>query len=97
MNKLVIIAALLVAGCNDNKLPSLPAPPTNTTVVTRDVPIPVLCKVEIARARTKIDDAQKGLVLEEQNTILRQTIAQQKSYIVALEAGIIGCGGKITK
>jgi hypothetical protein len=40
---------------------------------------------------------ETGRPLEEQNAAFRESIAELKSYIVALEAGIIGCGGKINK
>jgi len=88
---------LMLAACGQKEDIKLPPAPQNTKVVQQDIPVAVLCKVEIARARTKLDDMEEGKALEEQNAAFRETIAQQKSYIIALEAGIIGCGGKIKK
>ena len=88
----------LLAACGGKKDDlTLPPPPKNTEVVQQNIPVPVLCKVEMARAKTKLDDMEEGKKLEEQNAAFRETIAQLKSYIIALEAGIIGCGGKIDK
>jgi hypothetical protein len=40
---------------------------------------------------------EQGRPLEEQDAAFRETIAQLKAYIIQLEAGITGCGGKINK
>lgn len=93
-NLIIFLLALPLVACNAH-IETLPPPPTNTTVVTRDVPVPVLCTVELQRAKIKLNELKKGLKLEEQNAGLRETIAQQQTYILALEAGIVGCGGKI--
>lgn len=98
MKKFVILAsAFALAACGGKDDIKLPPPPKNTEVITQDIPVPVLCTVELERAKIKLDTMEKGRPLEEQNAAMRETIAQQKSYIIALEAGIIGCGGKIKK
>lgn len=93
MKKLIIIGFLALAACAHG--PTIPDVPHNSDVIQNDVPVPVLCKAEIERAQIAIDNAEKGLELEQQNAMLRQTIAQQRAYIQALEAGVIGCGGTI--
>lgn len=85
--KKIICLFLLLGGCT--------TVPTPTHVVDNLVPIPVLCKQTVKKQIPSIDDAKPNLPLEEQNVILRTTIAQQKSYIVELEAGVVGCGGII--
>lgn len=95
MRKILAILGLVVLSACGEKVGTLPPPPKNTEVVEIKVPVPVLCTVEIARQRTKLDRMESGRPLEEQNAAMRESIAQQKSYIVMLEAGIIGCGGKI--
>lgn len=95
MKKFILIAAFLVAACNE-PLPKLPAPPAKVEVITNNVPVPVLCKQDIERRKKAIDDVEEKLPLESQNSVLRQTVAQQKAYIILLESGIIACGGKIT-
>lgn len=98
MKKILVLACCMtLAACAGNKDITLPKPPKNTDVVIQTVPVPVLCTVELERAKVKLDDMEEGKPLEEQNAAMRETIAQQKSYIIALEAGIIGCGGKIKK
>lgn len=94
MKKLALLGLLALTACGEH-VATIPPPPKNTEVVNNDVPVPVLCKAEITKAQIAIDAAEKGLALEQQNAILRETIAQQKAYIQALEAGIIGCGGKL--
>jgi len=96
MKHLALVAAVLLSACGSTShMKPLPPSPVNTVVVTNDRPVPVLCRAEINRARTAIDVAQRGMKLEQQNAMLRTTIAQKESYIKLLEAGIIGCGGKI--
>lgn len=96
MKKILALAGFtLLAACGDKHDLTLPPPPKNTEVVQQDIPVPVLCKVEIHKAKTKLDEMEEGHPLEEQNAAMRETIAQQKAYIIQLEAGIIGCGGKI--
>jgi len=95
MKKLSVLAFFALAACGGDKVVSIPTPPQNTTVIHNDVPIPVMCKVEIEKAKIAINEAKRDLKLEEQNAILRQTIAQQAAYIKSLEAGIIGCGGAL--
>jgi hypothetical protein len=100
MRKIIILAGLMtsLAACGGKKTTiTLPAPPQTTTVVQQNIPVPVLCTVEIGRAKTALDDAKADMKLEEQNATFRQTIAQKEAYIVALESGIIGCGGKVVK
>lgn len=98
MKKILVLASLtLLAACGGKQTITLPPPPKNTEVVTQNIPVPVLCTVELDRAKVKLDAMEEGKKLEEQNAAMRETIAQQKSYIIALEAGIIGCGGKIKK
>lgn len=93
---LALIMLIGLSACGKQTI-TLPPPPKNTEVVTQNIPVPVLCTVQIERAKTKLDEMQEGKPLEEQNAAFRQTIAQQQSYIVALEANIIGCGGKVKK
>lgn len=96
MKKILALAGFtLLAACGGKHDLTLPPPPKNTEVVQQDIPVPVLCKVEIQKARVKLDEMEEGKPLEEQNAAMRETIAQQKAYIIQLEAGIIGCGGKI--
>lgn len=95
MKKLAILAFLALAACGGDGVEKIPKPPKNSDVIQNDVPVPVLCKAEIEKAEIAIDKAEEGLKLEQQNAMLRETIAQQKAYIKALEAGIIGCGGKL--
>ena len=98
MKKRIIVAlaaSLLVTACGGDKVVSIPKPPKNLEVIEKLVPVPVLCTVEIEKAKTAIDEAERGLKLEAQNAMLRATVAQQRAYIKALEAGIVGCGGKI--
>lgn len=96
MKKILALAGFtLLAACGGQHPATLPPPPKNTEVVQQDIPVPVLCKAEIQKAKVKLDDMQEGKPLEEQNAAFRATIAQQKAYIIQLEAGIIGCGGKI--
>jgi predicted small lipoprotein YifL len=98
MKKYLILASVMVlAACGGKDDIKLPPPPKNSEVITQEVPVPVLCTVELEKAKIKLDSMEKGRPLEEQNAAMRETIAQQKSYIIALEAGIIGCGGKIKK
>lgn len=96
MKKILALAALtLLAACGQKESITLPPPPKNTEVVTQNIPVPVLCTVELERAKVKLSEMKEGKDLEEQTAAMRETIAQQKSYIIQLEAGIIGCGGKI--
>lgn len=99
MKKILALALFtMLAACGGKKENlTLPPPPKNTEVVQQNIPVPVLCKAEIQRAKVKLDDMEEGKPLEQQNAAMRETIAQLKSYVVALEAGIIGCGGKINK
>lgn len=98
MKKILAIAVLMsLAACGQKEDIRLPNPPKNTEVVTQNIPVPVLCTVEIERAKVKLDSMEQGKPLEEQTAAMRETIAQQQAYIIALEAGIIGCGGKIKK
>ena len=91
MKRVLILAGLLsLSACaSDVK------DPKNLEVVIREVPVPVECQVEINKAKLTIEQAQEQMVLEEQTATLRATIAEQQAYIIALESGIIGCGGKI--
>lgn len=85
----------LLAACGGKHVDTLPPPPKNTEVVEQKIPVPVLCKVEIQKAKVKLNELKSGEKLEVQNAALRETIAQQQAYILALEAGIVGCGGKV--
>jgi hypothetical protein len=96
VKKVLIIGLMASLAACSGKIDKLPCPPEKPAeVITRDVPVPVLCTVEIERVQAAIDNAQTGMKLEGQNAMLRQTIAEQKAYIVKLEAGVTGCGGKI--
>lgn len=98
MKKILVLASCMtLAACAGKGNITIPPPPRNTDVVIQNVPVPVLCTVELERAKTKLDEMEEGRPLEEQNAAMRETIAQLKSYIIALEAGIIGCGGNIKK
>jgi predicted small lipoprotein YifL len=90
-----VTALVMLSACGGKQNIKLPPPPKTTEVVVQNIPVPVLCTVEIKRAKVKLDSLQDADKLELQTAALRETIAEQKSYIVALEAGIIGCGGKI--
>lgn len=92
---LALAGLLALSACGDKRPITLPAPPKTTEVVEQKIPVSVLCTVDIKRAKVKLDEMETGHPMEEQNAAMRETIAQQKSYIVQLEAGIIGCGGKI--
>jgi cell division protein FtsB len=96
MKILTLFAALMLSACATTDLPKLPPAPINTTTITVDRPVPVLCKVDIKKVLISIDTAQIKMKLEEQNAMLRASVAQQKKYITKLEAGVIGCGGKIS-
>jgi len=91
---LALLGFMALAACGEHPA-TLPPPPKNTEVVDQKIPVPVLCKVEIERAKIKLDEMKQGKPLEEQDAAMRQTIAQQQAYILQLEGGIIGCGGKI--
>ena len=96
MKRILATAGLLVlAACGQKEKITLPPPPKNTEVVTQNVPVPVLCSIELDRAKIRLNDMKEGKPLEEQTAAMRESIAQQKAYIIQLEAGIIGCGGKI--
>ena len=98
MKKLLALASIsLLAACGQKQDIKLPPPPKNTEVVEQKIAVPVLCTVTIQREKVKLDTMEQGKPLEEQTAAMRETIAQQQAYIIALEAGIIGCGGKINK
>jgi len=94
---LALVGVFALSACGGKPEPRIPPPPTNTEVITQDIPVPVLCTVELEKAKVKLDEMSEGRPLEEQTAAMRQTIAEQQAYIISLEAGIIGCGGKITK
>lgn len=89
---MLALAALSLSACATTD----PCPPGPTITITRDVPVPVLCTVEIQRVQAEIDTVEIGTPLEKQNATLRSSIASQKEYIKKLESGVIGCGGKIS-
>jgi hypothetical protein len=97
MKKFVpLFMAFTLAACGGHP-GRLPPDPSLTDKVEVKVPVAVLCEVEIDRAKVKLDEMEQGRPLEEQDAAFRETIAQLKAYIIQLEAGITGCGGKINK
>lgn len=73
----------------------IPPPPPKQQVITKEVPIPVICKVVVQKPEIPIDTAPADKALEDQNALLRSTIAQQDAYIIDLVAAVIGCGGTV--
>lgn len=54
-----------------------------------------VCSVTVERKNTDLDRAKVGMRLEEQNTVIRKSLAQLKEYVIELEASFVECGGKI--
>jgi uncharacterized lipoprotein YajG len=97
MMRLAFIAAavatlFLLNGCSTK---TLRVPPANLEVVTRDVIVPVLCKATVNRSKVAADAAVQGLPLEQQNAILRGSVAVLKGNQKRLESAVIGCGGTV--
>ena len=95
MKKVIILAAISLSACNIGHVNTIPPAPSTVTVVHDSVPIPVLCATQVTRHKADIDTAKTGTPLEDQDAMLRASVAQQRSYIATLESSIIGCGGKI--
>ncbi len=98
MKKLVFIgmAALVLAGCETTGGGHVdPGPPPKVQIVIKEVPVPVMCKVVVGKPTIGIEDAKPDMDLEDQNSVLRQTIAQQAVFITDLIAGLVGCGGSV--
>lgn len=88
------MALMGLAACHGH-VDTLPPPPKNTQTQDVNIAVPVLCKVTIKKGSADVDEANTGLPLEQQNTILRKSLAQQKAYIIELESGVVACGGAI--
>lgn len=54
-----------------------------------------VCSATVERKNTDLDRAKVGMRLEEQNTVIRKSLAQLKEYVIELEASFVECGGKI--
>lgn len=86
----VLLITLSLAACAGKPVRNLPTPPEPKQQV-------VVCNAETSKAPTDLDKAKTGLPLEEQNAILRTSLAQLKTYVIELEASFVQCGGKIKK
>lgn len=93
MKRLVLIPLALLSACapHPNDIP----PPTKQTVITKEVPVPVLCQVTVTRPVLAIDGLDPNAPLEDQDAGLRATIAQQATFIIDLINGLVGCGGTV--
>lgn len=91
MKKYMIMPFLLmVSACASTpKKPLMiqPIPAAQTQVA--------VCDVTVKRKSTDMDTAHTGMRLEEQNTVMRKSLAQMKEYTIELEASFVECGGKI--
>ena len=99
MKKLAIVlgASLMLSACATTGIGGGidPGPPPEKEIVIKEVPVPVVCKNEVTKPQIDIDGANPEAPLEEQNSILRSTIAQLMVYVNDLRAGFEGCGGKV--
>ena len=99
MKTLIILAgALSLAACgvsdvHPGNVP--PPPPKPPVVITKEVPVPVVCKNEVTKPLIDINSVNPDSPLEEQNRALRATIAELMVYINDLSSGFVGCGGTI--
>lgn len=89
MKKWIIIPVVsLLAACASTPKSHPVVQPIPTTQV-------VICDVSVKRKSTDLDHARTGMRLEEQNTVMRKSLAQLKEYVIELEASFVECGGKI--
>lgn len=99
MKKLGIIlgASLALSACATTGIGGGkdPGPPPEIKIVEKLVPVPVPCKNEVTKPQIDIDGANPDAPLEEQNSVLRSTIAQLMVYINDLTSGFQGCGGTV--
>jgi hypothetical protein len=74
MKRLIVLLPLLLTGCfENNRVNSTP-----TEVINNQVAVPVLCRATVKKQSAGIDTAKTGMSLEEQNAMLRSSLAQQK-------------------
>lgn len=85
---------LVLAGCTKPHINDI-GPPPKQEIIVKEVPVPVLCKVEVTKPQLDINTVDPDAPLEDQNGSLRATIAQQATYIVDLIAALTGCGGTV--
>lgn len=98
MKKIIVVAALLLmTACTTNDTDHLrdPGPPPKQVIITEKVPVPILCKAEVTSPSLDIRSVPEGAPLEQQNSALRATIAQQAQFIIDLVGAVVGCGGKV--
>jgi hypothetical protein len=96
MKKLIALAMVAsLSACAGTQHITDPGPPPKKEVITKEVPVPVLCKIVVTRPAIDIDSAKPDAPLEQQNATLRGTIAQQAVFINDLVAAVIGCGGQV--
>lgn len=87
MKKLILIPLFILAACSArHPINSTPQPIIQKVAV---------CSASVDRKTPDIDKAKPGLRLEEQNTVMRKSLAQLKEYVIELEASFVECGGKI--
>lgn len=84
------VLALVSACASTPKKPLMiqPIPAAQTQQV-------IVCNATVKRKSTDMDTAHTGMRLEEQNTVMRKSLAQMKEYTIELEASFVECGGKI--
>ncbi len=90
MKKYIVILFLALAACAGRPAAHLPTPPEPTKQV-------LVCDREVSRTPLDIDKTRTGLPLEQQNAVLRTSLAQLKTYVIELEASFTQCGGKVKK
>ena len=102
MKKIMVITvavALMLGGCahtDSGGIRDIPdAPGEGPEIIEKEVPVPVLCEVEVTAPQMDIYSVPEDATLEEQNAAVRSTIAQQATYILDLIAGVVGCGGNV--
>lgn len=86
---LILPVILLATACATP--PKVATNPVSTPVVQKVA----VCNASVKRKQTDLDKAKPGMRLEEQNTVMRKSLAQLKEYVIELEASFVECGGKI--
>jgi|SRR5438067_1117043 hypothetical protein len=99
MKKLVAVLMVMgLAACTQERPIGDPGPPPKPPVIiTKEVPVPVLCQAKVTEQQIDINSVDPTSALEDQNAALRATVAQQQVEITDLESALIGCGGTVTK
>lgn len=90
MKKFIPIIFLALAACSGRPPAHLPTAPEAPKQV-------LVCNAEVTRNQLDIDKTRTGLPLEQQNAVLRTSLAQLKTYVIELEASLTQCGGKVKK